>query len=235
VYRVLVTLNGDDPDDLRHGVRERHVRSLLAAGLLPVLVPGTLPPAALAELAEGCAAAYLPGTDYVPSRAGEGAAESQAGARAAGLPYDADKVRADFGVIALAWERGLPTLGVCGGMQAMVVHAGGTLRPATAAELPAHADRAAEERAVIDEGSLAAEVLAGAAGANSFHRQVVDEVAPPLRATARSADGVIEAVEAPRDAHPFWLGLQWHPELLGDGRPFSALARAAARAARPPR
>jgi putative glutamine amidotransferase len=136
-------------------------------------------------------------------------------------------VRADFAVIALAWERGLPTLGVCGGMQAMVVYAGGTLRAGTAAEVTAHADRAAGERAVLTEGSLAARVLEGGAEPNSFHRQVVDEVAPPLRVTGRAADGVIEAVEAPRDAHPFWLGLQWHPELLGDARPFSALARAA--------
>jgi putative glutamine amidotransferase len=242
VHRVLVTLNGDSPGDLRHGVRERHLRPLLAAGLLPVLVPGTLPPEALAELAHGCAAAYMPGTDYVPSRAGESRDESDAGARAAGLAFDADKVRADFAVIPLAWERGLPTLGVCGGMQAMVVHAGGTLRPATEDEAALHADRAAGEGAVVAEGSLAAEVLAGGAEPNSFHRQVVGEVAPPLIATVHAADGVVEAVEAPRDVHPFWLGVQWHPELLGDARPFEALAAAAGkgpsgrpRAARRPR
>ena len=63
-----------------------------------------------------------------PRASGESDAESRAGAEAAGLPWDAWKVRADLAVIALAWERRLPLLGVCGGMQAMVVFAGGTLR-----------------------------------------------------------------------------------------------------------
>jgi putative glutamine amidotransferase len=228
VQRVIVTLNGDDDGDLRHGVRERHLRLLLDAGLLPVLVPGTLPAGALAELADGCDAAYLPGTDYVPSRAGESDAESRAGADAAGLPWDPRKVRADLAVIELAWERRLPLLGVCGGMQAMVVSAGGTLRAGTPDEVAGHGERAAAEPAALEDGTLAAHVLAGGAAPNSFHRQVVDRVAAPLVVSARAADGVIEAVEAPRALHPFWLGLQWHPELLGDARPFSALARAAA-------
>jgi gamma-glutamyl-gamma-aminobutyrate hydrolase PuuD len=228
--RVLVTLGGDDAGGaLRHSVRERHLHPLLAAGLLPVLVTGTLPPDALAELAGDCRGAYLPGTEYVPSRSGESDAESRAGARAAGLAWDPQKVRADFAVISVAWERRLPLLGICGGMQAMVVAAGGTLRPGTADQVAQHADHAGTEPATLTDGTLAAAVLAGGAEPNSFHRQVVDRVSDPLVIGVRAADGVVEAVEAPPDIHPFWLGLQWHPELLDDARPFSALARAAAR------
>jgi gamma-glutamyl-gamma-aminobutyrate hydrolase PuuD len=228
--RVLITLNGDEARGrLRHSVGDRHLRALLGAGLLPVPVAGTLPADALAELTENCSAAYLPGTDYVPSRGGESDAESRAGARVAGLAWDPQKVRADFAVIALAWERGLPLLGICGGMQAMVVSAGGTLRPGTDAEVARHAERAAAEPATLAAGTLAARVLEGGAEPNSFHRQVVDRLSAPLLASVRAADGVVEAVEAPADAHPFWLGLQWHPELLGDQRPFSALARVAGR------
>ena len=106
----------------------------------------------------------------------------------------------------------------------MAVFAGGTLRPGTADEVDRHAERPEADAAELAEGTLAAAVLAGGAAPNSYHRQVVDRVSAPLTASVRAADGVIEAVEAPRDAHPFWLGLQWHPELLGDGRPFRALA-----------
>jgi putative glutamine amidotransferase len=35
-----------------------------------------------------------------------------------------------------------------------------------------------------------------------------------MRVIARSADGVIEAVR--RDDHPFYLGVQWHPERTED-------------------
>ena len=45
---------------------------------------------------------------------------------------------------------------------------------------------------------------------NSFHHQAVRKAAPSLRVTALATDGVIEAIESP--AHPFFLGVQWHPE-----------------------
>jgi putative glutamine amidotransferase len=54
-------------------------------------------------------------------------------------------------------------------------------------------------------------------GVNSTHHQAVGELAPQLRAVARSLDGVIEAVEL-KDASrgPFLLGVQFHPERLID-------------------
>lgn len=226
--RVLVTLNSDG-EDLRHGVRERHLRMLVDAGLLPVLVPGTLGADAVVELAEGCSCAYLPGTDYVPERLGESDAESRAGALAAGIPWDAAKVRADLAVVALAWERRLPLLGVCGGMQAMVLHAGGTLRAADAAEAEVHGRVAQPHELAVAAGTLSSATFGERAAVNSYHRQVVAAVPEPLVVTARDADGVIEAVEAPPSIHPFWLGVQWHPELLGDARPYAALAAAAER------
>lgn len=228
--RVLVTLAGhDERGTLLHGVRDRHLRPLLAAGLLPVLAPGTLWRGELAELASGCAAVYLPGTDYVPSCRDEPEEESRLGALEAGLAWDPHKARADLAAVALAWRRRLPLLGVCGGMQAMVVHGGGTLRAGRAQELRRHAGRAEPLPARIEAGTLAAEVLAGGAGINSFHRQVVERPPAALIVGARAEDGVVEAVEAPRAYHPFWLGLQWHPELLGDERPYAALAAAAQR------
>ena len=54
--------------------------------------------------------------------------------------------------------------------------------------------------------------------AYSFHRQVVD--APPeTLAVSGWSEGVAEVVEGGR-----WLGVQWHPERLGDLRPYRWLA-----------
>jgi putative glutamine amidotransferase len=65
---------------------------------------------------------------------------------------------------------------------------------------------------------------------NSSHHQSVKQVAPSLIATAVAKDGVIEAIELP--THPFFLGVQWHPEFLyerhdGHRRLFQAFLRAA--------
>ena len=45
---------------------------------------------------------------------------------------------------------------------------------------------------------------------NSFHHQAVRRLGQDLRPTARTSDGLVEALEDP--THRFVLGVQWHPE-----------------------
>lgn len=227
--RVLVTLTSEPArgGELVHEVRDRHLAMLDAAGLVPVLAAGTLSAAAFDELLDLCRAVYLPGTDYVPCTLAEDDEQTEREAALAGLRPDPAKVGADLRALAAAWSRGLPALGVCGGMQAMTIFAGGRLRAADAAELQRHADRAEPQPVGAVPGTLAAQVLGSAPPANSHHRQLVAEVAAPLQVGARAPDRTIEAIEAPRARHPFWLGLQWHPERLDDARPYEALAQAA--------
>jgi putative glutamine amidotransferase len=79
-------------------------------------------------------------------------------------------------------------------------------------------------------GSLIAEIMDGDTEVNAYHHQGVADPGR-LRPTAWAADGVIEAVEDP--SRRFVLGVQWHPEVANDVRPFAALAAAcAAQAAR---
>jgi len=47
---------------------------------------------------------------------------------------------------------------------------------------------------------------------NSFHHQAVRSVPKPFIISARSTDGIIEAIESTN--HTFALGVQWHPECL---------------------
>ncbi|HQC36600.1 MAG TPA: gamma-glutamyl-gamma-aminobutyrate hydrolase family protein, partial [Bacillota bacterium] len=60
-----------------------------------------------------------------------------------------------------------------------------------------------------EPGSKLAELFGGSLNTNSFHHQCIDRLAPVLKATARSADGVVEAVELPGAEV---MGVQWHPE-----------------------
>lgn len=51
---------------------------------------------------------------------------------------------------------------------------------------------------------------------NSFHHQAVDRIAPGMKVTARSEDGVAEAIERESpDGKSLLMGVQWHPEALG--------------------
>ncbi len=119
-------------------------------------------------------------------------------------------------------ERGVPLLGICGGMQALAVALGGTLvqdigtQVHGALEHEQPTDPASAWHPLEATGRWAP--LVGAA-VNSTHHQAVAD-AGPLAVFGRAPDGVIEAVALP--GHPFCLGVQWHPELL-DGRLFTAM------------
>ena len=65
---------------------------------------------------------------------------------------------------------------------------------------------------------------------NSSHHQSVKTIPRSFHVSALAPDGVIEAIEA--TGHPFWLGVQWHPEFLFrqdvlQKRLFSAFIKAA--------
>lgn len=226
--RVLVTMNrGPLPcGQAAYSVREQHLTALRGAGLQPILVPGC-DELELDSLLADCQAVYLPGGDYVPERRDQSASESAAGAERIGLSWDRTKVEADLHLLRRAWEAQIPTLAICGGFQAMVLHSGGELRPCTTQELELHADQPEAEAIAMDSKALVQRLLGKSLAINSFHRQTVRRVGANLVASASSPDGLAEAVEAHSSSHRFWLGFQWHPELLGSSRPYEALRAAA--------
>lgn len=119
-----------------------------------------------------------------------------------------------------ALREGVPTLGICGGMQSLNVALGGTLFQ----DIPAQVSTSLRHRqsapavklshwiAVHPESLLQRILRRSRIRVNSSHHQSVRRVAPSLAVSAVAPDGVIEAIESPR--HPFLLGVQWHPEYL---------------------
>jgi putative glutamine amidotransferase len=118
--------------------------------------------------------------------------------------------------------RSKAVLGVCLGVQVMNVAFGGTLLQFIPEDVPGaapHEDEgAANEDAPQHPVRIEAETLllrllgTDTAVVNSFHHQAVARLAPGFRVAARSPEGVIEAIE--RQDHPFYLGVQWHPERM---------------------
>jgi putative glutamine amidotransferase len=123
----------------------------------------------------------------------------------------------------------VPTLGVCRGMQVMVVAAGGALeqhlpdRLGTLAHSPAPGQYGPRTVETMDRSRLRS-IVGDSLVVNCYHHQGV-AAHPMFEVAALSEDGVIEALESA--GHSFYLGVQWHPETADDGRLFEALVEAA--------
>ena len=117
-------------------------------------------------------------------------------------------------------RRGTPLLAICFGMQILNVSRGGKLIQDIRSVLPQaikHQQGVPRDRhshrVRLLEGSLMSELAKGdTALVNSHHHQAIETVGSDLVATAWSADGLIEALEDPREDR-FALAVQWHPEI----------------------
>ena len=128
----------------------------------------------------------------------------------------------EFEVIETALDAMIPILGICRGMQIMNVYLGGSL----IVDLP----QASYRNHVIRDGldfrhpvqlapNTMIESIAGPGPhkVNSVHHQAVDRLGKGLMVTARSDDGLTEALEwVLKDRMPFLLLVQWHPERMAD-------------------
>jgi len=117
-----------------------------------------------------------------------------------------------------AIKRNMPILGICGGEQLLNVILGGTLiqhipdsiENALAHEQPNPRHEAGHAVSIEQNTLLAKIVGAESIAVNSAHHQAIATAAPGAIINSRAPDGVIEGIEYP--AHPFCLGVQWHPE-----------------------
>jgi putative glutamine amidotransferase len=151
-------------------------------------------------------------------------------------PHPTTKVKperdaAEIVLLRAALAADLPILGICRGMQLMVVAYGGRLhqhlpdvlghhnhRPISGPKFGEHAVR-------LRPGSHSHDVLGDLVLVNSFHHQ---GIADPGRLNPVGwcpDDNLIEVVED--SSHTFAVGVQWHPEDTKDFRLFAALVSAA--------
>lgn len=119
----------------------------------------------------------------------------------------------------LAFNRQVPMMGICRGIQTIAIALGGHVRQDIGTPEVKHsqdADRSEPTHTVsIATDSILHDVYqTDQIYVNSFHHQAVDNAGLHLRVTARSADGIVEAVES--SEHKPILGVQWHPEWLAD-------------------
>lgn len=138
---------------------------------------------------------------------------------------DIDRYRdsLEFALIRKALSMKMPIFGICRGEQILNVALGGTL----ITDIPTDTDNSVIHRcppeskeclhpAVILKKTTISKITRQTEGmVNSYHHQAVEKPAPGLRITARSSNGVTEAVESDNTiVKSFLLGVQWHPERL---------------------
>ena len=137
-------------------------------------------------------------------------------------PEPVDEYALDAKLIGYFMEQGKPIFGVCGGLQALNVFLGGTLKKVPdVAEvhehkipMQMHSGEVIDypmHKIKVEKDSFVYDVFgAQEAVVNSFHFWCIDKLASGLRAVAWSEDGIIEAVEW-KEKKIF--ATQWHPEL----------------------
>jgi putative glutamine amidotransferase len=134
-----------------------------------------------------------------------------------------------------AWEaarhRDLPVLGVCRGLQALIVFSGGRLEQHVEGHTgPPYPGPGGRHAVRLRAGSRVAALLSPDPGAgltaNSYHHQAArPEMVPAglrVAATAEAPGGdVVEAVEGDGEGR-FLAAVQWHPERLDTADPAAA-------------
>ncbi|HEV2705573.1 MAG TPA: gamma-glutamyl-gamma-aminobutyrate hydrolase family protein [Pyrinomonadaceae bacterium] len=149
------------------------------------------------------------------------------------------KDETDLLVLEEVERRATPLLAICFGMQVWNVSRGGTLIQDISTEVPdaikheqgAPRGRRSHRIKLAQESLIAKLAEACETVVNSHHHQAIDTVGENLRATAWTADGLMEAVEETREGR-WGLGVQWHPEIDWEGDAFScAIFRAFVEAA----
>ncbi len=215
-----------------YALRTSYFDALAQAGALPLAI-GHLPDLT-ADTLDAIDALVITGGafDIDPELYGDTA-------RHATVKLKPGRTDAELALLYGAMDRGLPVLGICGGMQLLAAVLGGTLIqhiPDTHPSPIRHEQSGPRNQpshtvGIVIESALHAITGLGTMPVNSSHHQAV---LTPGRAlvSARAIDGIIEAIETPDMASggPFCLGVQWHPEFLiheGDHRIFAALVDAA--------
>ncbi len=217
------------------GKRERafvyttYINSLLEAGAVPVLIPPQ-PENAEEIVRELDGIVLAGGEDCDPAVYGEEPHPSVE-------PMDPRRQANDLTLARVARERGIPTLGICLGLQVMNVAAGGSLVQDIDSQIRTQIKHASEptdrarHKIKVEPGSRLAQILPRRElNVNSSHHQAIKNVGEGFRVTAYAPDGIVEGLEDPR--HPFYVGVQWHPEDMKGERSAAAIFGAFVEAAK---
>jgi putative glutamine amidotransferase len=203
---------------------QRYILTLTAAGAVPWMMPLVGDDEATARaMYDELDAVFLPGgADIDP--ASYGAVRHPKTDKNTDPPRD----HLELAVVRWAMADGKPVLGVCRGIQVMNLAMGGTHYQDVMDEhagaikhdyFPFGTERWTRDHLAhavqIERATRLGDIVsAREVPVNSMHHQGIRELAPLMVPTAYAPDGLVEGAEGTGDT--FFVGVQWHPEVLTD-------------------
>ena len=199
-------------DVTRQYINAAYISAVEDAGAVPFIIPVSNDLEKTKKLIDLCDGLLFPGgEDIDPGYYGENPHKNLGEIRP-----EVDKFL--FHSLLYALEQRKPALGICKGMQMMVVATGGSLYQDIYSqreeETFLHCQSGRRTYGVhqvqIDKDSRLFQILeTGLIATNSMHHQSVRTLGKGLRLSAHTEDGIVEAVES-LDGR--LIGVQWHPE-----------------------
>lgn len=196
-------------------VRSAYYRQILRAGGTPLLIPPVADISTILSTLDTVDAVLLTGGgDFNPLWNGD---EPMPGLHNINRERDLPELL----LTRFAYDRQMPLLGICRGIQTLAIALDGHVvqdMPHTEQLLKHSQDADREEPthsvSIFPQTTLHSIYNADRIYVNSFHHQAIDVPGSRLRTSAKAPDGTIEAIES--SEHKAVLGVQWHPEWLGD-------------------
>lgn len=217
--KPIIGITGNFGDDTCQ-LNKAYYQSVLEAGGSPLIIPPYVDSASLQSMLTQVDAIILSGGgDLNPLLIGEEPIPQL-------HSVNAERDQSELKLIDQALRLQIPILGICRGIQMLVAAMGGELYQDLSAQyhdapLVKHsqdlARHCASHTVDVEAGTMLYSIFVTQESdvplqlhVNSFHHQAVKAPGPQLRVSARSADGIIEAVES--TTYKSILGVQWHPE-----------------------
>lgn len=208
--RIAIPVPHSQPDYAARAIPP-YLKAIELAGGEPMVIALDQPNAVIARQATRCDAILLPGSraDIDPEKYGVAQRHPKT------APSDPARDNADELLLQDAFNMRKPVFGICYGLQSLNVWRTGTLvqHIETAINHEPGRDVVQAHKVGFERDSKLATIVGGASEiwVNSSHHQSADVIGDSLRVVARSADGIIEAVEGTAPDH-YVIGVQWHPE-----------------------
>ena len=208
--RPLIGISANTADiDLT--LRRVYCDQIVRAGGVPMVLPPVDDAEVLINMLEGIDGLVLTGgADYNPLWYGEQPEKEL-------HTINSTRDLPELLLTRLAFNRQIPILGICRGVQTMAIALGGNLVQDLKTLLKHSQDAPRSEAThsvTITEGSTLYGLYGQETFINSFHHQAVKDCGSHLHVVATAPDGVIEAVESTEQKA--LMGVQWHPEWMGD-------------------
>ena len=198
----------------RSYVNQDYVEAILRAGGIPFIIPFNEDLESIREMVEHVDGVILSGGhDVNPYNYGEDPLLK------IGEVFPERDVF-DMEIYKTAVKYNKPVFGICRGFQIINVVNGGSLYQdlsyADFVKLK-HDQQDNPSQAThfvkFEEGTFLRDILGEEIKVNSFHHQILKDVAPGFKVVAKSPDGVVESIQKITE-DCFVVGVQWHPEML---------------------